>query len=242
MTTRARFMAAIVFATMMALFEAAVVVYLRRLWSIGEIDIAAALLSNRLIRAEICREIASLLMIAAVAVLAGRRNLERLAYGAVIFGVWDLLYYVDLRLLMGFPKSLLDWDVLFLIPRPWIGPVLAPVLVSIALILSGCYAILREEAGRPLRVAAYAWAGAIAGGGMVTASFLLPDVPSSATAIPSGFSWTLFTAGLLVAVGACLLAITDRRSPRSHLSRRLKLADDVERSSSAPRSGIGRAG
>ena len=36
-------------------------------------------------------------------------------------------YYLFLIPLTGWPKSLLDWDILFLLPVPWWGPVIAPV-------------------------------------------------------------------------------------------------------------------
>src|SRR5712691_2111659 len=113
MSTRARLAASAIFAIMMSVFEAAVVVYLRRLWELGEIDVARASLSNPLIFTEVLRELASLGMIASAAFLAGRRGIERLGHAAVIFGIWDILYYGLLRAFSGWPKSLLDWDVLF---------------------------------------------------------------------------------------------------------------------------------
>jgi hypothetical protein len=94
MSVRARLTGSFVFAVTMALFEAAVVVYLRKLWELGQIDVARASIGNPLIFTEIVREAASMAMIATVAVFAGRRGLERLAYGAIIFGIWDILYYV----------------------------------------------------------------------------------------------------------------------------------------------------
>ena len=56
--------------------------------------------------------------------------LEEFAGFVVVFGVWDIFYYVFLRVLVTWPASLLDWDILFLIPLPWVGPVLAPVLIA----------------------------------------------------------------------------------------------------------------
>src|SRR5262249_54901829 len=100
MSERGRLTGSFLFAVTMGVFEASVVVYLRRLWELGEIDLTRATLGNRLIFTEVLREAASVGMIVTVACLAGRRGLERLAYGAVIFGVWDILYYVDLHFLM----------------------------------------------------------------------------------------------------------------------------------------------
>jgi hypothetical protein len=212
MSPRARLAGALVFAVTMGLFEGAVVVYLRRLWELGAIDVAAVTLSNRLILTEVIREAASLVMIASVAWLSGRRPLERLGYAAVIFGTWDLVFYAILRLLIGWPAGLLDWDVLFLIPRAWIGPVLAPVLVSVLLVAGGTFVALREGTGPGLRFGAGAWTGAGLGGAVVIASFLMPTAPRSATDEPTGFSWGVFLAGLVLASASFLYGLWRSRA------------------------------
>ena len=84
---------------------------------------------------------ATLLMIATLGLLAGSTWRRRAGYAAIAFGAWDIFYYVFLRLISGWPRTLLDWDILFLLPLPWWGPVLAPV--SIALVMIGV-AIHRE--------------------------------------------------------------------------------------------------
>ena len=211
MSVRGRLTGSFVFAVTMALFEPAVVVYLRKLWELGQIDVANASIGNPLIFTEIVREAASMAMIATVAVLAGRRGLERLAYGAIIFGIWDILYYVFLHFLMGWPNSFLDWDILFLIPRPWIGPVLAPCLVALALVVCGLLVVRREDR-LPVRPRAASWLLAIAGGVMVVVSFLLPTVPQTPQSDPSGFSWILFGAGL--ALGLAGFVHASARRPR----------------------------
>ena len=212
MSLRARLAGSVLFAVTMGVFEAAVVVYLRRLWELGEIDVATANLSNRLVLTETLREGASLGMIASVGFLAGRRGFERLAHAAVIFGIWDILYYAFLRVLTGWPTSLMDWDVLFLIPRAWVGPVLAPLLVSSALVAGGIVVALREGSGRPVAVRAASWLGSSAGGALVIASFLTPEIPRSPSDVPSGFCWALFSAGLVLALAGFGYALwTSRR-------------------------------
>ncbi len=52
-------------------------------------------------------------MICTVATLAGRTWRGRIGYAMLVFGVWDILYYVFLRPLSNWPRSLLDWDILF---------------------------------------------------------------------------------------------------------------------------------
>src|SRR5512132_3057372 len=76
-------------------------------------------MAGRLGDIELVREAATLVMIAAVGALAGRTWRTRLAYAAVAFGVWDISYYVWLKAMYGWPQTLLDWDILFLLPLPW---------------------------------------------------------------------------------------------------------------------------
>ena len=86
---------------------------------------------------ELVREASTLIMLLTVGILAGRAWHERLGYSALAFGVWDILYYVFLRVMSGWPTSLLDWDVLFLLPLPWWGPVLAPVSIALLMVVWG---------------------------------------------------------------------------------------------------------
>src|SRR5439155_14317538 len=61
----------------------------------------------------------------------------RLGYAALAFGVWDIFYYVFLKVMYGWPKTLFDWDILFLLPLPWWGPVLAPICIALLMIAWG---------------------------------------------------------------------------------------------------------
>ncbi|HZU42477.1 MAG TPA: hypothetical protein VE994_07390 [Terriglobales bacterium] len=83
-----------------------------------------------LITVETLREAATMVMLITVAVLAGRRFRERWALFLWLFALWDITYYATLRLITGWPLSLTDLDVLFLIPVPWLAQVWFPVLVS----------------------------------------------------------------------------------------------------------------
>lgn len=140
-----------VFAMAMAWVESAVVFYLRTM-----IDRIEPFQANPLPRfgglehAEIVREAATMIMLGAVGWLAGRSWRSRLGYAVLAFGVWDIFYYVFLKVLTGWPHSLLDWDILFLLPLPWWGPVLAPVLVAGLMIVWGTLASRDDEPARPL--------------------------------------------------------------------------------------------
>ena len=76
-------------------------------------------------------------MLAAAGLAIAGNFRQWLAGFMISFGVWDIFYYVFLRLLIGWPESLMTWDLLFLLPVPWVGPVIAPVLVSLSMIVAG---------------------------------------------------------------------------------------------------------
>src|SRR6185295_1640743 len=81
----------------------------------------------------------------------------------LLFGAWDLAYYAGLYVALGWPPSLLTWDVLFLIPVPWTAPVLYPALVSVVLVLGFAgHEILRSR-GRRARPSRGEWIVATAG-------------------------------------------------------------------------------
>ena len=89
---------------------------------------------------ELVREAATLVMLVTIGMLAGRTRHAQVGYTAVAFGVWDIFYYVFLGMIGGWPRSLFDWDILFLLPVPWWGPVLAPVSIALLMIVGGTLA------------------------------------------------------------------------------------------------------
>ena len=93
---------------------------------------------------ELVREAATLVMLVTVGMLAGRTRRAQAGYAAIAFGVWDIFYYLFLRIIGGWPRSLFDWDILFLLPLPWWGPVLAPVSIALLMIIEGTLESRRE--------------------------------------------------------------------------------------------------
>ena len=133
-----RWLIVAVFAIAMAWVESAVVFDLRTMVHRIEPYQADPLpLVGRLGPVELVRELATMIMLLTVGVLAGKTWRARWGYALVAFGVWDIFYYVFLKVMCGWPHSLLDWDILFLLPLPWWGPVLAPVLIAILMIAWG---------------------------------------------------------------------------------------------------------
>jgi hypothetical protein len=85
---------------------------------------------------EMYREAATMIMLGSVAVLAGARAKERWGSFLWVFAAWDITYYVGLWATLRWPSSLKDYDVLFLIPVPWVAQVWFPVLVSALTLLA----------------------------------------------------------------------------------------------------------
>jgi hypothetical protein len=185
------------YAVAMAAVESAVVVYLRALHA-GDAPLSVLQyeLPTRLILIEVGREVATVVMILAVAALAARAKREVFLYFALIFGIWDIFYYVWLWVFIGWPPSLLTWDILFLIPVPWVGPVLAPVIVSLCLIVGALWLLARPE----LRLPRLAWGLAILGALLIVLSFAVDFRYALARTDPPRFRWELFGAGVLVGV------------------------------------------
>jgi hypothetical protein len=126
-----------IFAIAMAYLESAVVVYLRAMYGITDLLRDINLTPDVYTFIEIGREAATIIMLALVALLAGSNWQKKIGYFFLAFGVWDIFYYIWLYIFIQWPTSLLEWDILFLIPLPWWGPVIAPILISILLISIG---------------------------------------------------------------------------------------------------------
>lgn len=163
---------------------------------------------------EWAREGATLLLLAAGA-LAVARNLHQWIAAFVFgFGLWDLCYYVFLKILLDWPASLLTWDILFLVPVPWVGPVLAPLLVALAMIICGLTMLWREGSGKPVYLSWYHWLGLTAGGSAVVAAFCWDWADVSAGHMPQPFLWPLFALGVGLGVGSFLHACWRSAPPR----------------------------
>ena len=204
---RARLPWLVTYAVAMAYVEAAVVVYLRALYYPQGFAFPLAPLPPDMVGIEIGREAATLVMLLAVAMLAGREGWERFLAFCVSFGVWDLFYYVWLWLLLRWPPSLFTWDVLFLIPVPWTGPVLAPVIVSVLLVAGGLLLWRKRARGEPVRFPIPLKILLLTGTLLVLGSFVLDFRLVLRQMEPPPFRWGLFGTGVGLGVAALVLAV-----------------------------------
>lgn len=199
-----RWLTVATFAVAMAWVEAAVVFYLRTMINrVVPYQPEPLPAVGNFGAAELVREIATLVMLVTVGLLAGGTWRSRLGYAAVAFGIWDIFYYVFLKVLTGWPHTLLDWDVLFLLPLPWWGPVLAPVLISVLLITWGTIATQFEHIirgyGQNWRMILSAVTGAI----LALCVFMADTIRAAGrgvdavrTVLPERFNWPLFMLAL----------------------------------------------
>ena len=235
-----RVVAVALYAAAMGYAEAAAVIYIRLLH--GGVDPVArepAPPIMALVTAEVGREAATIVMLAAVAVLAGRGWVGRCGAFLLAFGVWDLTYYVFLALLSGWPASPLDWDVLFLIPLPWWGPVLAPALIAATMVASGAVLLLREATGEPPALDHRAVGIGAAGVAVCLVAFMADAIASLLVGEPpprrpsaSGFNWLLFAVGYAALARGLLGSALARSGDGSALARA-----DAEAPRAAPAEG-----
>lgn len=215
-----------IYAVAMALVESAVVAYLRALVNVADPYQPTAVEAPAwVIQTEIVREAATLVMLAMVGWLAGRSRHSRFGYFLIVFGVWDISYYVFLVPLTGWPRSVMDWDILFLIPLPWWGPVLAPVLVAALMIVAGTLISQFGQEQRPLWPSRWSWRVSLAGAAVALYVFMADAIRVASegyeaiqTVRPIWFNWPLF----IVALGLMAAPITDMcwqrwgRAPGQH--------------------------
>jgi hypothetical protein len=190
-----------VFAVAFAFVESSVVVYLRALYYPGGFSLPLRPVSPQHMVVELAREFSTLVMLGAVGMIAGTTRWSRFAYFAIAFGVWDLFYYVWLKVVLDWPASLFDWDILFLLPLPWIGPVLAPVLISLLLVTSGLIILHHESGGNSFVPGATAWQFASAGTLVILISFMWDIDASIRMLAPKPYPYELLVIGV-----ACYLA------------------------------------
>ena len=195
------------FAITMAYLEAAVVVYLRELYYRDNILSLFPLRTFTAmdLRIEIFREFSTLVMLILVSLFAFRQRTKRWAAFFFTWGMWDIFYYVWLKILIGWPVHWTDWDILFLIPVPWLAPFISPVIVALIFIIGGLLVILKNVEKLRREYLLLALIGAV----LIFLSFIWKVIFTKVDALyitQGGFPWPLYIAGLILIVGGYILA------------------------------------
>jgi hypothetical protein len=165
----------LLFALAFAGLEAAVVVALRALVDPGGALFPLVRLPGWLLPIEQGREVGTLGLLGLAAWRAGNDTASRWAAFLVLFGAWDLLYYAALRLLIGWPPGLGAFDLLFLVPVPWLAPVWAPMLVAATMLVCGSSVLVLHHRNGGFTLRWLHWVGVGLGAAVVLATFLRPD-------------------------------------------------------------------
>lgn len=204
----------ILFAVAFAWVEGAVVVYLREIFYGGSFYFPIVVewengkyVANYLTSIEILREAATIIMLAAIACLSGRNKWQKFSFFMIAFGIWDIFYYIWLYVMVGWPESPMTWDILFLIPLPWVAPVITPVLISLAMVTAGSLIIYYDEKGVDIRFSWYDWLIVICCGVLMIIAFCwdwknivrLPD-GTERSGIPNSFLWGLYLPSYILSV------------------------------------------
>lgn len=215
------------FSIAMGYLETAVVVYVRKLYYPEGFAFPLVPVSPDIAITEFWREAATLIMLLGVGVMAGKNAVQRFVFFLYAFAIWDIFYYVFLYVLLGWPESLFTWDILFIIPVPWVGPVICPVLVSLTMIGLMISTIHWQLKGKSGKLSMMEGIILLAGSAIIITSFVwdylsfVNDHPSGkssftlsnnkklfsegATYIPQEFSWTMFWCGQIMIIGGVLL-------------------------------------
>lgn len=152
LSVKTRLISVGLFAIAMGLLEAICVVYLRQILLPPDGSLNNIAFSNFDFTIEVIREITTLVILLTIAILAAYNWRTRLAMFFLAFGIWDIFYYIGLKIFLDWPATILEWDALFLVPVNWYGPVLAPVLISVYFIIVSIIIVLREATGKKLHI------------------------------------------------------------------------------------------
>jgi hypothetical protein len=228
------------FGVAMGLMEAIIVVYLRELFYPKGFWFPLQSIPDKILLIEAFREACTIVMIVTVAAISTDcgpgRGMRRFARFLFIFGVWDAFYYVGLKLFLDWPPSLLTWDILFLIPIIWTGPVLAPLIVAATMIGLGALIAYLSDKAEKARSGPLFWSLLIFGAAVIVLTFLWdqgrlvieggfigdlrgfgrnsPLQEAIAGHVPEHYPWWLFAVGETVVLAAAALLIRTNAPPK----------------------------
>jgi hypothetical protein len=215
----------------MAFLESAVVIYLRELYYPSGFSFPMVSMPQKIAITEVLREAATLIMLLAIGFLSGRNAQQRFAWFIYSFAVWDLFYYIFLKMILNWPLSWFTWDILFLIPVVWTGPVLAPVLVSLTMIILAFTLLYDDKQQRKRVISKIVISLVILGSVLIFLSFIrdftsymhrqyslaaMFNLKTSSAAlnhyIPESYNWFLLLAGVgSIFCGIAVILLRNRK-------------------------------
>lgn len=216
-----------IYAIAMGFIETLIVIYLRMLYyPNGFAFPLVPKIDTFVLNIEWIREAFTIVMLATVAILAGKTFYEKFGYFLYTFAIWDIFYYIWLKVLLDWPKSFLTWDLLFLIPIPWAGPVLAPLILSITMASLCLTIIYLQDKGKNVLLTIREWSLLAIGSIIVLYTFFydygkliiqggfLPKFFNLATNtsfqklvgayVPTNYNWMIFTIGETMLLSAII--------------------------------------
>jgi hypothetical protein len=161
-----------IFGIAMGFLEAIVVVYIREIYYPHGFQFPMVLVSGKIMTAELVRELCTIIMLLTVAFIAGNTPLQRFSYFIFSFAIWDIFYYVGLKIFLNWPPSFLTWDILFLIPVAWLSPVLAPILCSITMIILAITVLHLQDKRANYHLRIWEWVSLSTGALLILITFL----------------------------------------------------------------------
>jgi len=213
-----------IFSIAMGFMEAAVVIYLRALYYPEGFSFPLMIIDYNIAITEFIREIATIIMLAGAGILAGKKNIERFAFFIFSFAVWDIFYYIFLKFILNWPDSFFTWDILFMVPVTWVGPVLAPVINSLTMVFLAGSILFILKKNEKVKIGVATWALLILGSGVIIFSYTKEyisymlgrfsfsemlgvsgnkDILKYACSfIPQHFNWYIFGIGFLMHIAA----------------------------------------
>lgn len=191
----------------MAYLESAVVVYLRRIYNITDVTTSLSRFDSPISSIEVGREVMTLVMLLAIGWTVGKNFQSQVGFTIFTFGLWDIFYYIWLKVFIGWPTSLFNSDLLFLIPLPWWGPVLSPILIALLMVRSGARAVLLAERGTRIHFRPLDWTALTTGVLIILYSFMTDSItllPANLEMLsevkPTAFNWLLYLIGFALVV------------------------------------------
>jgi hypothetical protein len=160
------------FSIAMGLLEGAVVIYMREILYPEGFGFPLNPVQPDLLLTELLREAATLIMLLCVGFLAGRNASERFAWFLYAFAIWDIFYYIFLWLLIGWPSSLMTYDVLFLLPSTWIGPVITPLIIALTMIVFALMILVANRQKENIKITGLSWLLLITGSVILILGFI----------------------------------------------------------------------